>query len=61
MLNTFNFNCLDLHFEKKNIVSPVTVQSSILVLTTIQLCHIVMLSFLLYYTAILKEIILAVN
>ena len=36
-------------------------QSSLLLLSTILLYHIVMVNFLLYYTAILKEIILFVN
>ena len=36
-------------------------QSSLLLLSTILICHIVMLIILLYYTAILKEINLFVN
>ena len=36
-------------------------QSSLLLLSTIPLCHIVMLIILLYHAAILKEISLFVN
>ena len=36
-------------------------QSSLRLLSTILICHVVMLIILLYYTAILKETILFVN
>ena len=63
MLNTFNFHCWQLHFEKKitRMFHLSQLQSSLLLLSTIVLYHIEMLIILLYYTAILKEIILFVN
>ena len=57
MLNTFYFHCRQLQ-QITTMFHLSQLQSSLLLLSTI---HIVMLIFLLYYTAILKEIILFVN
>ena len=63
MLNTFNFHCWQITFLKQitTMFHLSQLQSSLLLLSTILLYHIVLLIDLLYYTAILKEIILLVN
>ena len=60
MLNTFNFHCWQL-YRITTMFHLSQLQSSLLLLSTILLYHIVMLIILSYNTAILKEIILFVN
>ena len=63
MLNKFNSHCWQLHFEKQitTMFHLSQLHSSLLLLSTVLLYHIAMLIILLYYTAILKEIISFVN